>query len=135
MSHNFGSVWGLMAIPVMPQNFQECDREQAFLMPPDLCDWLPEDHRRGSFWPRLSGWVSAFFAAYRRDGWGRAAFEPSMMVSLLLYAYARGERSSLGGKNRAQVRGGCRLPGDRRSAETRSRDDRALPCAPRGRAG
>jgi transposase len=40
--------------------------------------------------------LSAFFAAYRRDGWGRAAFEPSMMVSLLLHAYARGERSSRG---------------------------------------
>jgi transposase len=40
--------------------------------------------------------LSAFFAAYRRDGWGRAAFEPSMMVSLLLYSYARGERSSRG---------------------------------------
>ncbi|MDR4509207.1 MAG: transposase [Candidatus Brocadiaceae bacterium] len=31
---------------------------------------------------------------YREDGWGRAAFNPSMMVSLLLYAYCVGERSS-----------------------------------------
>ncbi|MDQ6750848.1 MAG: transposase, partial [Actinomycetota bacterium] len=30
------------------------------------------------------------------DGWGRAAFEPAMMVSLVLYAYACGERSSRG---------------------------------------
>src|SRR5208283_2008449 len=36
------------------------------------------------------------YGSYRMDGWGRAAFEPSMMVSLLLYAYARGERSSRG---------------------------------------
>ncbi len=28
----------------MPQNFIECDREQAFLMPPSLRDWLPESH-------------------------------------------------------------------------------------------
>ena len=28
----------------MPQNFLDCDREQAFLMPPSLRDWLPEDH-------------------------------------------------------------------------------------------
>ena len=28
----------------MPQNFIDCDREQAFLMPPSLRDWLPEDH-------------------------------------------------------------------------------------------
>jgi transposase len=40
--------------------------------------------------------LAAFYGSYRMDGWGRAAFEPSMMVSLLLYAYARGERSSRG---------------------------------------
>ena len=28
----------------MPQNFIECDREQAFLLPPSLRDWLPADH-------------------------------------------------------------------------------------------
>ena len=32
--------------------------------------------------------------AYRADGHGRAAYEPAMMVALLLYAYARGMRSS-----------------------------------------
>ena len=38
--------------------------------------------------------LAAFYAAYRADGWGRAAHEPAMMVALLLYAYAIGERSS-----------------------------------------
>jgi hypothetical protein len=28
----------------MAQNFIDCDREQAFLMPPSLRDWLAEDH-------------------------------------------------------------------------------------------
>jgi hypothetical protein len=28
----------------MPQNFIGCDREQAFLLPPSLREWLPEDH-------------------------------------------------------------------------------------------
>jgi transposase len=36
------------------------------------------------------------YAAYRADGHGRPAYEPSMMVALLLYAYARGNRSSRG---------------------------------------
>ena len=36
----------------------------------------------------------AFYARYREDGWGRKAYEPSMMVALLLYAYCEGERSS-----------------------------------------
>jgi hypothetical protein len=28
----------------MPQNFIDCGRAQAFLMPPSLRDWLPADH-------------------------------------------------------------------------------------------
>jgi transposase len=40
--------------------------------------------------------LAAFYASYRQDGWGRAAFEPKVIVALLLYAYARGERSSRG---------------------------------------
>jgi transposase len=38
--------------------------------------------------------LSAFYAAYRDDGHGRAAHDPAMMVALLLYAYAVGRRSS-----------------------------------------
>jgi transposase len=38
--------------------------------------------------------LSAFYAAYREDGHGRAAHDPAMMVALLLYAYATGRRSS-----------------------------------------
>jgi transposase len=81
----------------MPQNFLECDREQAFLMPPDPRDWLPEGHLAWFVLASVEQMdLSAFYGSYRLDGWGRAAFEPSMMVSLLLYAYARGERSSRG---------------------------------------
>jgi transposase len=79
----------------MPQNFIDCDREQAFLMPPSLRDWLPADHLA---WfviesvDRLD--LEPFYAAYRADGHGRAAYEPSMMVSLVLYSYATNVRSS-----------------------------------------
>ena len=38
--------------------------------------------------------LSAFYAAYRQDANGRPAHDPAMMVALLLYAYARGQRSS-----------------------------------------
>jgi transposase len=87
----------------MPQNFLECDRDQAFLMPPDPREWLPEGHLAWFLLASVEQMdLSAFYDSYRVDGWGRAAFEPSMMVSLLLYAYARGERSSRG--DRAQVR-------------------------------
>src|SRR5438876_1933266 len=81
----------------MAMNFLECDREQAFLMPPDPRDWLPEGHLAWFVLASVEQMdLSAFYGSYRVDGWGRAAFEPSMMVSLLLYAYARGERSSRG---------------------------------------
>jgi transposase len=81
----------------MPQNFLECDREQVFLMPPDPRDWLPEGHVAWFVLASVEEMdLSVFYGSYRADGWGRAAFEPSMMVSLLLYSYAMGERSSRG---------------------------------------
>ena len=68
-------------IPGMPQNFIDCRREQAFLMRPSLREWLPADHLA---WfviesvDRLD--LDAFYAAYRADGHGRAAYEPSVMA-------------------------------------------------------
>jgi transposase len=38
--------------------------------------------------------LTAFYGGYRLDGQGRPAHEPAMMVALLLYSYAVGERSS-----------------------------------------
>jgi transposase len=87
----------------MPQNFIDCDREQAFLLPPSLRDWLPQDHLA---WfvieavGRLD--LEAFYSAYRADGLGRAAYEPSVMVSLVLYAYSTDERSSRGIERRCR---------------------------------
>ena len=66
-------------------------------MPPDPRDWLPEDHLAWFVLASVEEMdLGAFYGSYRQDGWGRAAFEPSMMVALLMYAYARGERSSRG---------------------------------------
>ncbi len=79
----------------MGARFIGCDRDQVFVMPPSLRDWVPEGHL---VWTVLDAVgeldLSAFYAAYRADGHGRPAYEPSMMVALLLYAYARGIRSS-----------------------------------------
>jgi transposase len=79
----------------VPQNFLACDREQVFLMPPDVREWLPEGHLAWFVLDAVGEMdLGAFYAAYRSDGHGRAAYEPAMMVALLLYAYARGVRSS-----------------------------------------
>jgi transposase len=87
----------------MPQNFLDCDREQAFLLPPSLRDWLPEDHLAWFVIDSVSRMdLSSFYSAYRADGHGRAAYEPSMMVSLVLYGYATNERSSRGIERRCR---------------------------------
>src|SRR3954467_9041302 len=79
----------------MPQNFLACDREQELLLPPSLREWLPESHLAWFVIDAVGEFdLAGFYASYRRDGWGRAAHDPAMMVALLLYAYAIGERSS-----------------------------------------
>src|SRR4051794_24159875 len=79
----------------MGQNFLSCDREQDFLMPPSVREWLPAGHVA---WCLLDVVelldLGAFYGEYRADGSGRPAHDPKMMVALLLYAYAFGERSS-----------------------------------------
>jgi transposase len=79
----------------MAQSFIMCDREQAFLMPPDVRDWLPDGHLAWFVLDAIGAMdLAAFYAAYRVDGRCRPAYEPSMMVALLLYAYSRGVRSA-----------------------------------------
>ncbi len=71
-------------------------------MPPSLREWLPENHLAWYVLDAVAEMdLSAFYVRYRSDGWGRPAYEPAMMVALLLYSYARGERSSRG--DRASV--------------------------------
>jgi transposase len=79
----------------MAQNFIGCDREQELLLPPSLREWLPADHLAWFVIDAVEAMeLASFYAVYRQDGHGRPAHEPSMMVSLLMYCYAIGERSS-----------------------------------------
>jgi len=79
----------------MGQNFIEGGREQGFLLPPDVREWLAVDHLAWFVIDAVSGMeLDAFYAAYRADGRGRAAYEPSLMVALILYSFATGVRSS-----------------------------------------
>ena len=102
-------------------------------MPPSLRDWVPEGHL---VWTVLDSVeeldLSAFYAAYRADGHGRPAYEPSMMIALLLYAYARGTRSSRGIERACvedvayRVVAGNLAPDHSTIAEFRCRHERAL---------
>ena len=79
----------------MGYNFLPCDRDQLYLLPPALQDWLPEGDLAWFLLDAVAQLdLAAIEQAYRRDGWGQAAYEPAMMVALLLYAYCLGERSS-----------------------------------------
>jgi transposase len=79
----------------MAYNFVAGDRDQLLMMPPSLAEWLPADHLAW-FVLDVGGELdlSAFVAAYRADGRGGAAYDPSVMVAVLVYAYCVGERSS-----------------------------------------
>lgn len=64
-------------------------------MPPNMAEWLPADHL---VWFVLDvvGQLdtTGFHAKRKRGGAGRQGYDPDMLLGLLLYAYAVGERSS-----------------------------------------
>jgi transposase len=70
-------------------------RDQEFLLPPNMADWLAEDHL---VWFILDAVdqldTSGFHRSRRTGGVGRQGYDPDMLLGLLLYAYAVGERSS-----------------------------------------
>jgi transposase len=79
----------------MAYNFLACDRDQAFLLPPDLRDWLPSDHLAWFVLDVVDQLdLGPFLKAYRADGHGRAAYAPRMLLAVLLYGYCTGVRSS-----------------------------------------
>ncbi|TVR27691.1 MAG: DDE transposase [Nitriliruptor sp.] len=70
-------------------------RDQLFLLPISMRDWLSEGH--------LAWWVievveridtGGLHLLHPNDGPGRPAYDPDMMLTLLLYAYLTGQRSS-----------------------------------------
>ena len=77
------------------RSYRPVIRDQEFLLPPNMADWLPQDHL---VWFVLDVVdqldTSRFHARNRTGGVGRQGFDPDMLLALLLYAYAVGERSS-----------------------------------------
>lgn len=87
----------------MGQRFITADREQVFLMPPSVREWLPADHLAWFVLDAVEQFeLDAFYAGYRADGHGRPAFDPALMVALTLYAYCVGVRSSRGIERRCR---------------------------------
>ena len=80
----------------MSKNFRTCDLDQPFLLPPSLQDWLPESHLARFIAELVPGLdLSKIYGFYgRRDGRGKAAYHPVMMVRVLVYGYCVGVMSS-----------------------------------------
>ena len=65
----------------MAQLFIGSDRDQSFLLPPDVRDWLPDGHLAWFVLDAVAGMdLSEFCGAYRADGVGRRAYDPAMMA-------------------------------------------------------
>lgn len=79
----------------MALSYIPVDRDQQFLLPPDLRDWLPPGHLA---WLVLEVVervdTSPLHARHPNDGVGRRAYDPDMLLALLLYGYCTGVRSS-----------------------------------------
>ncbi|TDD41741.1 transposase, partial [Kribbella antibiotica] len=79
----------------MANAYRLVDRGQGFLLPPDMSEWLPSDH---VVWFLIDAVreldTSVLHAVRTRVGQGRAGFDPDMMITLLMYAYANKVRSS-----------------------------------------
>jgi transposase len=79
----------------MAYNFLRADRGQPFLLPPDLHDWLPQEHLAWFILDVVDQLdLAPFYRAHRDDGHGHPAYDPKTLLGVLLYGYCIGVRSS-----------------------------------------
>jgi len=79
----------------MAYTYKTGDRNQLFLLPPSMAEWLPEDHLAWFVIDVVAAVdTSPFHARHPNDGVGRPAYDPDVMLALLIYAYCLGVRSS-----------------------------------------
>ena len=79
----------------MEKTYRPYDRDQLFLLPPALQDWLPEEHLvhfLADLVDQLD--LSAITTVYEQELRGYPPYHPRMMTTLLLYAYTVGVPSS-----------------------------------------
>ena len=77
----------------MPARFVNIDHDTPLLLPPDLRDWVPEDHLV-HFIMEAVGLLDLSTAHVNHRGTGSDQYPPSMMLGLLIYCYATGTFSS-----------------------------------------
>lgn len=77
----------------MSANFRLVDRDTAYLLPPSVDDWLPEDHL-ARFVVEIVDQLDISTLERAYTGSGSDAYHPRMMLALLFYSYASGVFSS-----------------------------------------
>jgi transposase len=79
----------------MAFGYRPVDRDQQFLLPPDMREWLPESHLAWFVVDTVDQLdTSGFHERSVLGGVGRAGFDPDMLLTLLVYGYANGVRSA-----------------------------------------
>jgi transposase len=94
----------------MSKTDRDWSPDQPSIFPPSPRDWLPEDDLVYFLLDTVASFdLAPFFAYSERETRGQPPFHPRMMVSLLLYCYATGTRSSRKIMRRCQVDVACRI--------------------------
>jgi transposase len=79
----------------MAKSYRPVRRDQPFLLPPDMREWLPADH---PVWLVIAAVgqldTGGFHAGRRTGGAGAAGYDPDMLVLVLAWAYAHRVSSS-----------------------------------------
>jgi transposase len=79
----------------MTTTFRPCAPDQSLLFPPSPRDWLPDGHLAFFIADTVAVLnLQEFYSPYEGDGRRNQPFDPQMMVTVLLYAYATGTFSS-----------------------------------------
>jgi transposase len=80
----------------MAKGYRPVDRDQPFLLPPDMREWLPADHPVWLVITVVADHLdtSAFHAGRKTGGRGAAGYDPDMLATVLVWAYAHGVASS-----------------------------------------
>ena len=95
----------------MGRHFRKADSaDQGYLMPPDARAWLPPRHLAWALLDLVGELdLPGFEARYRADGQGSRPYDPVMMVTLVMYCYCKGIRSSRGIEMATFDDVGCRV--------------------------
>jgi transposase len=80
----------------MAKGYRPVSRDQLFLLPPDMREWLPPDHPVHLVITAVGEHLdtSAFHAGRKTGGAGAAGYDPDMLVTVLAWAYAHRVTSS-----------------------------------------